>query len=308
MRLRALAFELSAPIECPPDLGCYIQQYVDHAPGPDAEDYACGGLTYDGHTGTDFALPTRADLAAEVAVRAAAPGIVRGVRDGMADRLYGPENADAIEGRGCGNGVAIRHAEGWETQYCHLKLGSVAVQPGDRVERGDLLGRVGLSGRTQFPDLEFILRRAGETVDPFAPEGNAACGLSAEDALWTAPPPYRAGGVIDAGFASAIPDYDGIRAGTAGHDALPTEAEALVLFGFAFGARAGDVMTLRIAGPEGEVIDHAARIERDRAQLFRAAGTRRPASGWPAGAYRGTVTLVRDGAEIARMETAVTLR
>jgi hypothetical protein len=98
-----------------------------------------------------------------------------------------------------------------------------------------------------------------------------------------------------------VPDYAAVKAGTAARDALPRDAGALVLYGFAFGARAGDVVALRIEGPQGEVIDHTARIERARAQLFRAAG-------WPAGRYRGTVTLTRDGAEIARLETTVTLR
>jgi len=323
MRRRALALALclapaalpaagapqfSLPLDCPEGMGCYIQQYVDHDPGPAAEDYACGPLSYDGHTGTDFALPTRADLAARVPVTAAAPGTVRAVRDGMPDRLASEADAAALEGRGCGNGVALRHGDGWETQYCHLARGSIAVAPGDRVARGDRLGAVGLSGRTEFPHVEFIVRRDGAPVDPFDPSGDTRCGAAAEDALWAAPPPYRPGGLLDAGFAPDVPDYAAVKAGTAARDALPRDAGALVLYGFAFGARAGDVIALRIEGPQGEVIDHTARIERARAQLFRAAGTRRPAAGWPAGRYRGTVTLTRDGAEIARLETAVTLR
>ncbi|MFP4568413.1 M23 family metallopeptidase [Rhodosalinus sp.] len=302
------ALQLSVPIDCPPDMGCYIQQYVDTDPGPEAEDYACGTLSYDGHTGTDFALPTLADLDARVPVRAAAPGTVRGVRDGRADRLYTPEMAEALDGRGCGNGVALRHEDGWETQYCHLRRGSIAVRAGDTVARGDLLGEVGLSGRTEFPHLEFILRRDGATVDPFDPTGDEVCGTASPDALWTDPPPYRPGGMLDAGFAPAIPEYAAIKAGTASETAMTTQAPALVLFGFAFGTRAGDVIALRIAGPQGEVIDHSTLLERDRAQMFRAAGTRRPPAGWPAGDYRGTVTLRRDGTELERIETTVTLR
>ncbi|RBI85696.1 M23 family peptidase [Rhodosalinus halophilus] len=300
--------QLSLPIDCPPDMGCYIQQYVDHDPGPEAEDYTCGTLSYDGHTGTDFALPTLADLEAEIPVRASAPGTVRGVRDGMADRLFTPEMAEALEGRGCGNGVAIRHDDGWETQYCHLARGSVTVAAGDRVERGDQLGLVGLSGRTEFPHVELIVRRNGETVDPFDPQGDPACGAAPDDGLWLAAPAYRPGGLLSAGFAPAIPEYAAIKAGEAARDSLPLDAPALVVFALAFGARTGDVIALGIEGPQGEVIDHSALIERDRAQLFRAAGTRRPPDGWPAGDYRGTVTLTRDGTELERIETTITLR
>jgi hypothetical protein len=243
-----------------------------------------------------------------VPVRAAAPGTVRGVRDGMADRLYTPEMAEALDGRGCGNGVAIRHEDGWETQYCHLRRGSITVSAGDTVARGDLLGEVGLSGRTEFPHVEFILRRDGETVDPFDPTGDDVCGEASADALWIVPPPYRAGGLLDAGFAPDVPEYAAIKAGDAAQASMTTEAPALVLFGFAFGTREGDVFALRIEGPQGEVIDHSILLDRDRAQMFRAAGTRRPPEGWPAGDYRGIVTLSRDGAELERMETPVTLR
>lgn len=302
------ALDLAMPLDCPEGMGCYIQQYVDHDPGPGAGDYACGTLSYDGHTGTDFALPTHADLAAPVPVTAAAPGTVRAVRDGMPDRISSEAGASEIEGRGCGNGVALRHGDGWETQYCHLAQGSVSVAPGDRVARGQRLGAVGLSGRTEFPHLELVVRRDGTAVDPFDPEGEATCGSPPEDTLWAAPPPYRPGGLLDAGFAPAIPDYAEIKAGEAAHDALTTQAEALVLYGFAFGARKGDTIALRIAGPAGEVIDHTARIERDRAQLFRAAGARRPEGGWPGGRYQGTVTLTREGTDLERLETTVTLR
>jgi D-3-phosphoglycerate dehydrogenase len=48
-----------------------------------------------------------------------------------------------IAGRECGNGVVIAHEDGWETQYCHMRRGSVAVQPGERVARGQTLGLVG---------------------------------------------------------------------------------------------------------------------------------------------------------------------
>src|SRR5262249_35663984 len=52
----ATAFELGLPIDCEVGRSCVIQNYVDHDPSPNARDYQCGTLTYDGHNGTDFRL------------------------------------------------------------------------------------------------------------------------------------------------------------------------------------------------------------------------------------------------------------
>ena len=288
------AFSLSLPIDC--DLGatCYIQQYVDHDPGRGARDFTCAGLSYDGHKGTDFGLPTLQDMARGVTVRAAAPGVVRGVRDEMEDRIY--EGRD-LGGRDCGNGVAIRHENGWETQYCHLKRGSVTVQPGQRVEAGAPLGLVGLSGRTQFPHLHLSVRRDGEVVDPFAPDGGAACG--SDRGLWDEPPLYRAGGLLDLGFADRIPSYDAVKDGTANDAGLTPGAAALVGYGYAFGGRRGDVLRIEIDGPGGFTHRGTATLEKDQSLFFRASGRKRPDGGWAPGRYVLMVSLVRGGEVIS---------
>ncbi len=41
---------LDLPIACDLTQTCYIQQGVDHDPGPGAQDYLCGSLSYDGHS------------------------------------------------------------------------------------------------------------------------------------------------------------------------------------------------------------------------------------------------------------------
>ena len=117
-------FRLQSPIACEigEDQPCYVQYYPDTDPGPGVSDFACGGLSYNGHKGTDFALRSLAQLDQDVAVLAAADGTVRGMRDGMPDQIATPETADQIAGKECGNGVVIAHEGGWETQYCHLAL------------------------------------------------------------------------------------------------------------------------------------------------------------------------------------------
>ena len=65
----------------------------------------------------------------------------------------------------------IAHDQGWETQYCHLKQGSISVNAADTVQVGDVLGKIGLSGWTQFPHVYISVRHNGTRIDPFAPSG-----------------------------------------------------------------------------------------------------------------------------------------
>ncbi|MEO0939038.1 MAG: M23 family metallopeptidase [Pseudomonadota bacterium] len=305
--LVAQELRLGSPVACDLTSDCYILQYVDHDAGPGARDFRCAPLSYDGHRGTDFAARTLRQMHAGVNVIASAPGIVRGVRDGMPDQYYADANAETVAGRECGNGVIILHERGWETQYCHLKRGSVTVSRGDRVKRGDVLGEIGLSGRTQAPHVDLIVRRSGAVVDPFDPDGVITCGAPSTDTLWQDPPAYRPGGLLDVGFASAIPDYDDIKAGTANAEALPADAAALVVYGFAFGGQRGDRVTLRLTGPGGEVVSNTVTLDRNEAQFFRAAGKRRTTDGWPRGRYTGSVTLIRNGRAVSERSSTFTV-
>ena len=302
-------FTLAWPVDCALGETCFLQQYVDHDLGPGAQDYTCGPLSYDTHTGTDIRV---ADLAAMVElgvdVVAAAPGVVRAIRDGEDDAYLTPERREALAGRGCGNGVVLDHADGWQTQYCHLLKGSVSVARGDQVAVGDRLGEIGLSGFTEFPHLEFIVRKDGEVVDPFAPDTLGKCGAP-QTSLWQTTPPYQAGGLLRAGFASEVPEFQAIKEGQARAAQLPSDANALVLWGYVFGARLGDLVKLEILRPDGStLLTHEAEISRNRAELFRAAGRRLRTNAWGPGRYLGVINLIRDGVEIDRLSTHVTVK
>ncbi|MCU4743365.1 M23 family metallopeptidase [Halobacteria archaeon AArc-m2/3/4] len=54
-----------------------------------------------------------------------------------------------------GNYVTIEHADGEYSVLAHLKRGSVTVTEGDRVERGEEIGRCGNSGNSTEPHLHF---------------------------------------------------------------------------------------------------------------------------------------------------------
>ncbi|HVS16618.1 MAG TPA: M23 family metallopeptidase [Thermoanaerobaculia bacterium] len=56
-----------------------------------------------------------------------------------------------------GNHVVIEHADGEHSHYAHLQTGSIAVAAGDRVARGEQIGRLGHSGNSTEPHLHVHL-------------------------------------------------------------------------------------------------------------------------------------------------------
>jgi len=297
---------LDLPIDCTLGRTCFIQNYVDRDPGPGATDFACGTLTNDGHKGTDFALTSLRAMQAGVDVRAAAPGTVVASRDGMPDTGFDPARPGDIAGRECGNGVLLDHGGGWQTQYCHLKLGSVRVRSGQLVRRGAVIGRVGQSGRAQFPHVHLSVRENGATVDPFRPGPGAGCGTEPTGSMWADPLRYVPGGMIAAGFSAGIPDYGTVKSGGAASATISGTDTGLVLWAYLFGAQRGDRIVFRIVGPSGPFLEQSVDLTRTQAQLFRAVGKMRAARTWPHGTYQGTATLIRDGQPISEI-TATTL-
>jgi murein DD-endopeptidase MepM/ murein hydrolase activator NlpD len=63
-----------------------------------------------------------------------------------------------------GRTVHLRHVNGYETLYMHLS--SIAVRAGQRVAQGDLIGRVGSTGMSTGPHLDYRVRRNGAYVNP----------------------------------------------------------------------------------------------------------------------------------------------
>lgn len=288
------------PLACTLGETCFLQQFVDRDPGPDARAFDCGPQSYDGHTGTDIRTADLEAMAAGVTVIAAADGVVRGLRDGVPDG----GTAAMPEGQGCGNGVALTHPGGWETQYCHLMQGSITVTPGQSVAAGTPLGRIGYSGQTEFPHLEFILRRDGQIVDPFDSGALDTCGAD-QAPLWSTAVENPGGGILSVGFAAGVPEFEAIRAGTADAERLDIIGPAIVLWGFVHGGRAGDILRLEITDSLGAMFHtQDVALDRTQAELFRASG-RRITGAIPPGDYTGTVTLIRDGAPLDTLSVTV---
>lgn len=76
------------------------------------------------------------------------------------------ERADA-NSAGYGNHIRIDHGFGYVSLYAHLRnRNPYNVKVGQRVNRGDIIGYVGSTGRSQAPHLHYEIFKDGERIDP----------------------------------------------------------------------------------------------------------------------------------------------
>jgi murein DD-endopeptidase MepM/ murein hydrolase activator NlpD len=113
------------------------------APGKSA---ARGGATFLMHNGVDLVAPTGTP------VLAAASGTVVG----------------AAPNAGYGNWIRIEHAQKLATVYGHLSAFAPGVSAGAKVQRGQIIGFVGNTGRSTGAHLHFEVINNGQAIDPMA--------------------------------------------------------------------------------------------------------------------------------------------
>jgi murein DD-endopeptidase MepM/ murein hydrolase activator NlpD len=65
---------------------------------------------------------------------------------------------------GFGNHIVIRHGFGYETLYGHLS--KYKCRAGQSVKRGDVIGYVGSTGRSEGPHLHYEVHKNGKVVNP----------------------------------------------------------------------------------------------------------------------------------------------
>lgn len=94
------------------------------------------------HSGVDIAAPDRSDIIAP------APGTVVATGDYFFN----------------GNTVLIHHGQGLVTMYCHMS--EIGVDPGQVVDTGDVIGKIGATGRVTGPHLHWSVSLNEARVNP----------------------------------------------------------------------------------------------------------------------------------------------
>lgn len=305
------SLKLTLPIDCTLGKDCYIMHYLDRDPSPAEVDFGCGRQTYDGHNGTDFGIPDERAMATGVAVKAVAAGKVLRIRDGVPDRRVADQtDKSKVSGIECGNGVVIDHGNGWQTQYCHLRNGSIAVKPDTSVAADTVLGMVGESGLASFPHVHLTVRYQDKVVDPFVGTDTASGCRVARQPLWAQPLDYVPTGLIRSGFATQPPNMAAIWEGRFFETELPVNSPALVFWVQAFGVLQGDEEQFRLIAPDGKpFLERKQQLKSPNRAWFSYVGKR--ASGnspLMPGVWRGEYRLVRNGKVLIDVNREVQLR
>ncbi len=295
------------PIDCNLGQDCFVMHYVDIDSSPKAVDFNCGRQTYDGHKGTDFGISSLKVMNAGVSVLAAAEGTVLRVRDGVIDRLVSDRiTQKQVAGQECGNGLVIDHGNGWETQYCHLKQGSIQVEPDTKVEQGEVLGMVGSSGLASFPHVHLSIRHQGEIVDPFVGEeavAQANC-KTRRNSLWQESLDYVPTGLIRAGFSTQQPKQTELWQGKYQNNQLSINSPALIFWVHAYGVLKGDREHWQLISPDGDmVIDRENNLDTPYRSWVSYVGKRKLS----AGTWQGKYELIRHNQPVFSIEREIQL-
>lgn len=96
------------------------------------------------HTGIDFGVPIGTPI------RAAGAGTVQ---------IAGRHGAYGIT-------VEIKHTQTYETLYAHMSKLAAGIQPGSKVNQGQIIGYVGSTGRSTGPHLHYEVRVNDRPVNP----------------------------------------------------------------------------------------------------------------------------------------------
>lgn len=87
--------------------------------------------------------------------------VVNHIEDNPIDQISAENN--------WGNAVVIWHYGNVYTAFCHLKKGSIGVSEGEAIRYGQIIGKVGNSGRSLVPHLHFQVQTSHEIGSPTIP-------------------------------------------------------------------------------------------------------------------------------------------
>jgi urea transporter len=95
-------------------------------------------------------------------VLAPASGYVTTIQDNIKDNAISDINLDS----NWGNSIVIKHAEGLYSQISHIKMNSFKVWVGQYVNKGDIIGYCGNSGRSAEPHIHLQLQTSPQIGAP----------------------------------------------------------------------------------------------------------------------------------------------
>lgn len=295
------SFKLQFPVKCTINKDCWILDYVDNDPTSNWHDYKGGRQTYDGHSGTDIAIKNISRMKQGVDVIAAARGCVIATRDGVPDKNALAQDLNQLQNIGCGNRVAIKHTDGWITDYCHMKNGSIKVKKGDFVSAGQKLGQIGLSGLTEFPHLHINIQQGNQFADPFT--GLERYTKGPKNSLWNAAVLqqliYKPLVIYNVGVSSEIPALLNIRSEKYKSNQINANSQMILVWIDAMHIEAGDMVDVLVKGPNGVVfVNQNVVIAKSNAKKLMYTGKKRPANGFAKGTYNVRISFKRPGANI----------
>lgn len=304
--------DMRMPLECDYGKDCFIQNYVDIDSTSDHLDYKCGYLTYNKHKGTDFRLKDLSELKKGVNVLAVQDGVVKAIRDDQPDFAYLEKKFELLKGKECGNGVAIQHQNGYISQYCHLLKNSVTVQEGDKVEKGQAIGLVGMSGNTEFPHIHVGIRKNDNPIDPFTglnPTSNYDCGdFNEEDykPLWDSTTirklKYIDTAILNFHSTDKKPTKLLARTGRYRENEINETSDKLILWADIMGVKKDDIIKLEILDQDKKLFNFEKTLEKKYVLYFVFAGKKLENLNLKKGLYTTKISIYRNNNLILNQE------
>jgi len=95
------------------------------------------------HEGVDFSAPIGTEI------YSTGDGVVKAVKNSK---------------RGYGNNILVDHGFGYQTFYAHCD--KILVKKGQHVKRGQIIGKVGNTGKSTAPHLHYEVRKSNRAIDP----------------------------------------------------------------------------------------------------------------------------------------------
>ena len=82
---------------------------------------------------------------------------------------------------GCGNEILIRHANNYQTRYCHMQKFYKGIKKGKKVIQGETIGYVGSTGLATGPHLHYEFRIGAKRPRSEGPDSQSGADMDRDD-------------------------------------------------------------------------------------------------------------------------------